>query len=117
MQQNNNTPDLPKSHTLYECIGINPAGIYCKVTSLPLSLSNTKSLKAHIRDSHPHIPPFKLENYFMNRLQSLVDQARQVSNRSIYRNPDSSIESKWFCSKCITCFVWKPFHLTNLSRQ
>jgi len=119
MKTKSNIPSIPQSHTLFQCIGINPAGIYCKVTSLPLSLSSTKSLKAHIRESHPNIPSFRLENHFLNRLQeSLIDLARQVPNRAIYyKNPESSIEKKWFCSNCNICFWDKCTCVRHIERH
>lgn len=118
MKTNNSTPELPTNHALYECIGINPAGIYCKVSSLPLTFSCCKSLKKHIKESHAHLLPFRIENYFLDRLQSLINQARNDTNRLLYRHPtDSSIVDRWFCSNCYLCFHNKYNCTRHLERS
>jgi hypothetical protein len=43
--------------------------------------------------------------------------ARELPNRVIYMNPESSIEKKWFCSNCNICFYDKGSYVRHIERH
>jgi len=106
---------LPSSHALHHCIGFTPAGIYCKETGLHLTISN-KSIKDHIKKHHPNIKG-RLENYFLKKLESLVNLTREESQRNLYKDPNTTTSFKWFCSKCVQCFSRKRNALLHVERS